>query len=65
MKNKIILEEILRTMQKRQRSLTAELAAAPDGQLLLVQKNGKPLMQQYKKERGYMRCRSRFDTNRP
>lgn len=55
MKNKIILEEILAAMRKKQRSLTAELAAAPDGQILLVQKDGKTVMQQYKEERGLKR----------
>lgn len=55
MKNKIILEEILRTMRERQRNLVSELAAAPDGQLLLVQKAGRAIMQQYKEEHGQKR----------
>ncbi len=55
MKNKIILEEILAAMRKKQKSLTAELAAAPDGQVMLVQKDGKTVMQQYKEERGLKR----------
>lgn len=54
-KNKIILEEILRTMQKKQRGLAAELSAAPDGQLLLVQKDGRAVMQQCKEEHGQKR----------